>query len=85
MHRPKQAYEILETVVLDVIDYENFVSNPEVERDYLADRCRLHPAAFDGILHAVLVRRRARTDGVLAVPDRDGYVIWAAYLPNAES
>ena len=81
----QQAYEVLETVVLDSIDYGNFISNLDVEREYLAGCYRLHQAGSDGVLHAVLVRRREWKDGVLVVPDRDGYVIWAAYLSDTDS
>lgn len=77
-------YEIAAIVTLDNIDYENFITGLDVERTYLAEYYQSCHIGEDGVMRCVLVRHQGRKDGVLVVPDRDGYVIWAAYLPESE-
>jgi hypothetical protein len=80
----ERSYIVVQGVTLPRIDYENFITDMTVERLFLmkeVSRCR---ARRDGALPCVLVRRRGRTDGVLAVPDWEGFVIWAAYLKDTE-
>lgn len=73
----EEPYEIVKTVRLSNIDYENFTT------DLLADR-----AFLDGfpetkwnetVHHCVFVHRRGQEDGVLVVPTADGHVKLAAY------
>ncbi len=78
-------YEIAATVMLDPIDYENFITGFDVERAYLAEHYQSCCFGQDGVMRCVFVQHHGRKDGVLVIPDKDGYVIWAAYLPNAES
>lgn len=51
-----------------------------VSRDYLEDPERL--SARGPIWACFLVRRRGSKAGVLVMPDRDGFIEWAAYLPE---
>lgn len=85
LYTDQRPYEIAATVTLDSIDYENFITGLDVERTYLAEHYSRCHTDGDDIMRCVLVQQHGRKDGVLAVPDRDGYVIWAAYLPEAES
>lgn len=78
------AYIAVKTVTLPRIDYENFITDMTVERAFLekyAPLCRPRP---DGPFRGILARQRGRTDGVLVLPNPEGFVLWAAYIPDAE-
>lgn len=78
-------YSVAATVTLAGIDYENFVTDLRVDRRFLeanAHHCRIDR---DGVRHCLLVRRRGRSDGVLVLAGKGGYVLWAAYLPETAS
>jgi hypothetical protein len=79
----ERPFSIVGRVLLPRIDYENFITDMTVERQFLEKwaRCR---ARRDGARPCGLVRQRGRRDGVLVVPDREGFVIWAAYVRDAE-
>jgi hypothetical protein len=80
----QKPYVVVRTVTLAHIDYKNFITDMTAERRFLevcAPLCRARP---DGALACVLVKQRSRKGGVLAVPDALGFVVWAAYLANAE-
>lgn len=76
----EKPYQIVKTVTLGKIDYENFITDMLVSRDYLEDPAEL--SFRSQIWECFLVRQRGRTDGVLVMPDRDGFIEWAAYLPE---
>ena len=75
----EHAYEIVKQVKLAKIDYENFITDMLVARDYPEDPEEL--SFRSQIWECFLVRQRRRKDGVLVMPDRDGFIEWAAYLP----
>ena len=62
------------------MDYENFITVFCVERQYLEDNAGLCGKDAGGVLHCLLIRQRGSHDGVLVLPDRRGYVIFAAYI-----
>lgn len=76
----EKPYEIVKTVMLGKIDYENFITDMLVSRDYLEDPGEL--SFRSQIWECFCVRQRGRTDGVLVMPDRDGFIELAAYLPE---
>lgn len=80
----QQSYSIEKTITLARIDYENFITDFCVERQYLEDNAGLCGKDADGVFHCLLIRRRGGCDGVLVIPDRRGYVIWAAYISETE-
>lgn len=68
-HKKEQEreYEIVKTITLPRIDYENFVT------DMLADRCFLEEnaalcSAFP-VVRCLLVRQRGKEGGILAAPE----------------
>ena len=73
----EQPYTIVHRVFLTAIDYENFISDMTVQRDYLREAEALCTAG--PVVRCILVRRKGRRDGILVVPERDGGVAWAAY------
>lgn len=75
----RKPFTIVKAVKLTRLDYENFTTDMSVERPFLegnADRCCTQP---DGSLPCLFVHQRGQKDGILALPDQDGFVIWAAY------
>ncbi len=80
----ERPFCIVGRVLLPRIDYENFITDMTVERQFLEKWAPLCRAQSGGVRPCVLVRQRGRRDGVLVVPDREGFVIWAAYVRDAE-
>ena len=83
----RKPFVVMRTIALGKVDYENFLTDMTVERVFLELASPLRQAQLDGSLPCVLVKRRGERDGVLVVPDEQGYVIWAAYVsaPSASS
>ena len=63
-------------------DYENFVTDFLVEREFLTNNADVCKVDEDGTWHCLLVLQRGHTDGVLAMPDEQGRFRSMAYLPN---
>ena len=70
-------YEIVNTVKLAKIDYENFITDMIADRQFIEENAAL--CAEGGAWRCLLVQQRGRTDGVLVVPVDGCYVGWAAY------
>ena len=70
-------YEIVKTVKLAKIDYENFITDMIADRQFIEENAAL--CAEGDAWRCLLVQQRGRTDGVLVVPDDGCYVGWAAY------
>ena len=74
----ERAYEVAASVTLDVIDYENFITDMLADRQFIEDYaekcCRGETWA------CILVRRTGRKDGILVMPEDGCYVGWAAYV-----
>lgn len=71
-----EAYRVAKTIILDSVDYENFIT------DMLADRQFVEESAYlcsqKDIWLCLLVRRRGAHVGVLVIPERECYVGYAA-------
>ena len=70
-------YEIVNTVKLAKIDYENFITDMIADRQFIEENAAL--CAQGGVWRCLLVQQRGRTDGVLVMPVDGCYVGWAAY------
>lgn len=70
-------YEIVNTVKLAKIDYENFITDMIADRLFIEENAAL--CAQGGVWRCLLVQQRGRTDGVLVMPVDGCYVGWAAY------
>ena len=71
------SYEIVKTVKLSGIDYENFITDMLADRQFIEDygkRCKKGE-----VWGCLFVRRRGQRDGVLIMPEQDCFVGWAAY------
>lgn len=80
----QSAYETTAEVDIRQIDYENFITDLHVERQFLEDKADLCGVSKDGVWHCLLIPRHGSKDGVLVIPDKNGYVMWAAYLQHTE-
>ena len=74
MERP---YRIVASVRLSAIDYENFITDMLVDRQFIEDHGK-HCKQGE-IWECLFVRRRWQSEGVLVMPERNCYVGWAAY------
>lgn len=76
----ERPYEIVKTVQLSKMEYENFTT------DLLADRAFLDgfpETKWNETVHrCVFVHARGQKDGVLVVPTKEGHVKLAAYIPS---
>ena len=70
-------YEIVKTVKLAKIDYENFITDMIADRQFIEDNASL--CSQGGPCRCILVQQRGRADGVLVMPADGCYVGWAAY------
>ena len=74
----EKPYQIVHTVSLSDMSYENFITDMLADRQFLedyADLCR------EGeVCRCILVKQRGQSGGVLVVPD-GCYVKYAALLP----
>ena len=59
----EHKYEVVKTIVLPLIDYENFITDMTVERQYLEDNA--HLCEEGDIWKCLLIRRANKYDGVL--------------------
>ena len=73
----ERLYEIVKTIHLRAIDYENFTT------DLLADRAFIegnaHLCEQSSIWKSLLVHQRGLTDGILVMPENSCFVGWAGY------
>ena len=70
-------YEIVKTVKLAKIDYENYITDMIADLQFIEENAAL--CAQGDAWRCLLVQQRGRTDGVLVVPVDGCYVGWAAY------
>lgn len=79
-HLPEQEkpFAIVRTITLECIDFENFITDMLVPRDYLEDPDE--PSFRSQKWQCFFVHQRGHTEGVLVMPDRDGFAEWAAWL-----
>ena len=72
----EQPFEIVKTIFLARIEYENFITDMKADRQFLEDY--FHLCARGETWRCLLVRSRGSTGGVLVMPDRGRFVGWAA-------
>ena len=67
---------------LPLIDYENFITDMTVDRQYLEDNA--HLCSKGDVYKCLLIRRENKLDGVLVIPLDKAWVGWAAYYRAKE-
>ena len=70
------AYEVVKTVKLSGIDYENFITDMIADRQFIEDNAAL--CSQGRTWRCLLVQWRGRTGGVLVLPADSCHVGWAA-------
>ena len=73
----EMQYEIVKTVKLAKIDYENFITDMVADRQFIEDHAAL--CSKGEVWRCILVQQRGQTDGVLVMPEDGCFVGWAAY------
>ena len=74
----EKPYEIVKTITLGAMDYGNFITDLQADRQFIEDNAAL--CGRDGVWRCLLVRRRGNQDGVLVMPEDGAFVGWAAYI-----
>ena len=73
-------FEVVKTVKLGTIDYQNFVTDMVADRQFIEDSADL---CYKGeIWKCLLVQKCGSHDGVLVMPEDKCYVGYAAYLAD---
>ena len=78
----EQRYEIVKTVTLGKMDYDNFCSDMVADRQYIEDNFDL--CGTGSVWKCLFVHQRGHTDGILIVPTDGCYVKYAAYISSGE-
>ena len=73
-------FEVVKTVKLHPIDYENFITDMIADRQFIEDSADL--CSKGEIWKCLLVQKRGSHDGVLVMPEDKCYGGCAAYLAD---
>ena len=76
------TYEVVRTIYLPQIDYENFATDLTVDRAYIkqyAHLCGVH----EGVWQCLLIQQETAKTGILVMPEDQCWVGYAAYYGNA--
>ena len=79
----EKPYRIEKTVVLSVIDYENFVTDLCVSRSFIEEHAKLCKVNENGVWHCIFAKCRNSPDGVLVMSDGRDFPMWAAYITKS--
>ena len=73
----EKEYDIVKTIQLTCIDYENFCFDLLADRQFLSDNA--HLCSDFPLFRCLYVKANGHTDGILVIPDNQAYVKLAAY------
>ena len=74
----EKPYQVVKEIYLQAIDFENFVTDMTVDRQFIEDNASL---CEDGeVKKCLMVRGRDPRIGILVIPDAERYVGWAALV-----
>ena len=76
----EQQYEIIKSVVLGKMDYENFITDILPDRQFIEDSAAL--CSQGEVWKCLLIRQRGCSDRVLVMPENGCFVGWAARIPG---
>lgn len=77
----EKQFEVVKLIVLSHMDYENFVTDMLVQRDYLEKNAALCGGGGEYV-RCLFVTASSCEIGVLVVPDYRGFVVKAGYWKN---
>lgn len=72
------AYEIVRTILLPQIDYENIATDLTVNREYIKQYAYLC-GIQDGVWRCLLIRQENAKTGILVMPEDQSWIGYAAY------
>lgn len=74
----EQPYEIVQTIALGKMDYDNFCTDMKADRQFIEDYSEL--CGIGPVWKCLFVHQRGKSDGILLVPTDGCYVKFAAYI-----
>ena len=74
----ERGYEVAAIVALEAIDYEIFITDILVDRQFIEDHEAL--CFRGGTWTCILVHQAGRKDGILVIPEDGCYIGWVAYV-----
>ena len=80
LHKHEREYQIVKTIELGKIDYENFITDMLVDRQFIEDSAAL--CSQGEVWKCLLIRQRGCREGVLVMSENGGFVCWAARFPG---
>ena len=78
LYEAEQPYEIVQTISLGKMDYDNFCTDMIADRQFIEDYSELCGTGL--IWKCLFVHQRGKSDGILVVPTDGCYVKFAAYI-----
>ena len=76
----KWVYSVKKIIILTETDYENFITDLTVDRDFIREYSPLcNPEKYP--LDCLFISHKKGGDGVLVAPRKGAYVGYAAYFP----
>ena len=76
LYEQEREYQIVKTIELGRIDYENFVTDMLADRQFIEDDAA--SCSRGEVWQCLLIRQCGTGDGVLVVPENGCFVGWAA-------
>ena len=80
LHKHEWEYQIVKTIELGKMDYENFITDMLADRQFIEDSAAL--CSQSEVWKCLLVRQRGCREGVLVMPENRCFVGWAAHFPG---
>lgn len=80
LHKHEWEYRIAKTIELGKMDYENFITDMLVDRQFIEDSAAL--CSQGEVWKCLLIRQRGCREGVLVMPENGCFVGWAARFPG---
>ena len=78
----EREYQIVKTIELGKMDYENFITDMLADRQFIEDNAGL--CSRGDVWQCLLVRQRGCSDGIMVMPEGGCYVGWAALANDSE-
>ena len=80
LHKHEWEYQIVKTIELGKMDYENFITDMLADRQFIEDSAAL--CSQSEVWQCLLIRQRGCREGVLVMPENRCFVGWAARFPG---
>lgn len=74
-------YEIVKTIHLSQLDYENFSTDLTVDREYIEQNADFF-GIKNGVWKCLLIQQKNAKDGILVIPEYESWIGYAAFYGN---